>query len=278
MIMKCKLKIFWKSAIVLSALWSTPLLALDASAQENSDVDHLPPAPSSGEVAGVSGSGSASGGSSNSTATAFLIPSPVPYYIDRGVTMAPVRPLCDFLGIELRMLDRVLTLTQARGEDASKNRVMTMRIGGHNAQITENGESRTVALSLPAETRLGNTFLPVRFMKDAFSVMIGFRARDNSLVIRNSSKTGVLSAPVTAEYNGSNASIITITNRVGRALSLRLNGPQSLVLEMGKNQSLTRRVRPGLYYYKGGSAGMTPRAGGRRLVGGRRATWTWGRK
>lgn len=249
-------------ACALGAVWSTPLGTSPASAQTEASVNHLPPPPAGGETA--------------SATTAETILSPVPYYIDRGVTMAPVRPLCEFLGIEMRMLDRVLTLTQARGDDASKNRVMTMRIGGHNAQITENGESRTVALSLPAETRLGNTFLPVRFMKDAFSVMIGFRARDNALVIRNATKTGVLSPPLLTEYTGSNASIITITNRVGRALSLRLNGPQKIVLELGKNQSLTRRVRPGVYYYKGGSAGMKPRSGARRLPGGRRSTWSWG--
>ena len=273
--MKCNLNNVWKSALVLGALWSTPLLVGGARAQQETDVDHLPPAPSSDETP-VSGSRNST--NNNSTTTAISISSPVPYYIDRGVTMAPMKPLCDFLGIEVRMLDGVLTLTQARGNDASKNRVMTLRIGGHSAQITENGASRTVALSLPAETRLGNTFLPVRFMKDAFSVMIGFRARDNALVVRNAEKTGVLVAPITAEYNGSNASTITITNRVGRALSLRLTGPQTIVLELGKNQSLTRRVRPGVYYYKGGSAGMKPRAGARRLIGGRRATWSWGRK
>jgi len=266
----------WKSAALLGALgavWSTPLCIPSARAQSDADVGHLPPPPASGETS--------SGGVSSSQAAAsavVTIASPVPYYIDRGVTMAPMRPLCDFLGIEVRMLDGVLSLTQQRGADASTIRLMTLRIGGHSAQLTENGATRTVALSLPAETRLGNTFLPVRFMKDAFSVMIGFRARDNALVIRDSRRTGVLSAPVTAEYRGSNAATITITNRVGRALSLRLSGPQSIVLELGKNQSLTRRVRPGLYYYKGGSAGMKPRAGARRLPGGRRSTWSWGRR
>jgi len=282
-----------KSAAVLAALgvgWSTPAVVGVAHAQSSdADVDHLPPAPGSVEApaGGIRTGGSQTGGTrvggastpaANTVTSAVSIPSPVPYYIDRGVTMAPMKPLCDFLGIEVRMLDGVLSLTQTRGNDASKARLMTLRIGGHSAQITENGATRTVALSLPAETRLGNTFLPVRFIKDAFSVMIGFRARDNALVIRDSRRTGVLSSPVFTEYRGSNASIITITNRVGRALSLRLSGPQTIVLELGKNQSLTRRVRPGVYYYKGGSAGMKPRAGGRRLYGGRRATWSWGRR
>ena len=134
----------WNSASVLGALWSTPLLVGGARAQEETDVDHLPPAPSSGETP-VSGSRNST--NNNSTATAISISSPVPYYIDRGVTMAPMKPLCDCLGIEVRMLDGVLTLTQARGNDASQNRVMTLRIGGHSAQISENGASRTVALT-----------------------------------------------------------------------------------------------------------------------------------
>ena len=243
-----------------------------AYAQPDEDVTHLPPAPSDGGASGGSPSPSAA------VSNLVTIPSPVPYYIDRGVTMAPMRPLCDFMGVEVQMLDGVLSMTQQRGADASSNRTLTLRIGGHRAQLSERGTTRAVALSLPAETRLGNTFLPVRFIKDCFSVMIGFRARDNALVIRDQRHTGVLAPPVTVEYRGSNASVITITNRVGRALSLRLTGPQYIVLELGRNQSLTRRVRPGVYYYKGGSAGMKARSGSRRLVAGRRATWSWGRR
>lgn len=206
------------------------------------------------------------------------ISSPAPYYIDRGTTMVPVRPLCEFLGIKLRSSDGVLTFMQESEEDASRFKVVSLRTGGKSAQITQNGKIRNMALPLPAETRLGTTFLPLRFMRDAFEVSIGFRARDNALVLTKNGRRGVLTPPQFVEYKGSNAAMVTITNHVGRALSLRLGGPQSIVLELGKGQSVTRKVKPGVYYYKADSAGMQPRSGARRLSGKQRATWSWGRR
>lgn len=206
------------------------------------------------------------------------INSPAPYYIDRGTTMVPVRPLCDFLGIKLKSSDGVLTFMQESDEAASLFKVVTVRVGGKSAQIAQNGKIRNLALALPAELRLGTTFLPLRFMRDAFEVSIGFRARDNALVLTKNGRRGVLTPPRFVEYTGSNAAILTITNHVGRALSLRLGGPQSVVLELAKGQSVTRKVKPGVYYYKADSAGMQQRSGARRLRGGQRATWSWGRR
>lgn len=268
----------WKKILLLGALgvmMSTPFARAQGEEEgDNDDVTHLPPAPADEEKKPDE---EETGDAAPAARSAITIPSPTPYYIDSGVTMAPMRPLCDFLGIGVNVLDGILTLTQPI-EETGKTKMITLRLGGKNAQISLGGAPQTVALGLPAETRLGNTFLPVRFIKESFGVVIGFRARDNALVVRDGERTGVLTSPVTPEYRGGNAATLTITNRVGRALSLRLSGPQSLILELGKNQSVTRRVKPGVYYYKAGSAGMKPRSGARRLPGGRRSNWSWGRK
>jgi len=206
------------------------------------------------------------------------INSPAPYYIDRGTTMVPVRPLCDFLGIKITSSDGVLTFMQESEEETSRFKVVSLRTGGRSAQITQSGKISKLALALPAETRLGNTFLPLSFMRDAFGLSLGFRARDNALVVTRNGRRGVLTGPRFVEYKGSNAATLTVTNHVGRALSLRLSGPQTVALELGKGQSATRKVKPGVYYYKADSAGMQPRSGARRLSGKQKATWSWGRR
>lgn len=204
------------------------------------------------------------------------ISSPVPYYVDRGVTMVPIRPLCEFLGVRITMLDRVLTLAKQSEGDPAKLRLITLRVNGSRAQITDGVTTRQAALARPAEMRLGNTFVQLRFVAESFGATLSFRARDKALVIAFEGRIGVLTPPAINQYNGSDVSTLTITNRVGRALSLRLGGPQSVVLELANGQSVTRRLRPGVYYYQAGSAGMKPRSGARRLLAGRRSTWSWG--
>ncbi len=261
-------------ALAVGALWSTP----DASAQDEAPplpaaptgtgvVTQLPPPP----MSATQNSGAAIG-------QVVSIASPSPYYIDRGTTMVPIRPLCDFLDVKIGAADGILSFTQELPDEPDRFRVVTLRIGGRSAQISERGETRKIALQLPAETRLGNTFLPLRFVRDAFGATIGFRKRDNALVIEAGGKRGVLTPPSFSDYKGANASTVTIVNHVGRALSIQLGGPQSLILELGKGQSVTRKVKPGVYYYKADSTDMKPRSGARRLVGKQRSTWSWGRR
>jgi hypothetical protein len=265
-------------ALALGALWSTP----GVRAQDDAQIDapSLPAAPpATGVVTELPPPPSAANQSADvAMGQVLAIASPVPYYIDRGTTMVPIRPLCEFLGVKIGAADGILSFTQELPEAPGRFRVITLRVGGHSAQISERGETRKIALQLPAETRLGNTFLPLRFVRDAFEAIIGFRKRDNALVIEKGHKRGVLTPPTFTDYKGANASTVTIVNHVGRALSLRLGGPQSLVLELGKGQSVTRKLKPGVYYYKADSTGMKPRSGARRMVGKRRSTWSWGRR
>lgn len=242
---------------------AVPFLAAPPAAAPAGVVKELPPPPSATAPA---------------ASAVVAINSPVPYYIDRGTTMVPIRPICDFLEISISSADRVLTFTQKPAAETDAIKRVALRIGGRSAQILHGLTTRTVDLALPAEARLGNTFLPLRFVREAFDVSIGFRARDNALVVTDDGRAGVLTPDGSSSYSGSNAATLTVTNRVGRALSLRLGGPQSVILELGHGQSITRKVRPGVYYYTAGSAGMKPRSGARRLTSGQRATWSWGRR
>jgi hypothetical protein len=270
-------------ALAIGAAWSTP----GAWAQDEAQIGaSLPPAPaasstgapSTGVVTELPPPPNATQNADVAMGHVTAISSPVPYYIDRGTTMVPIRPLCEFLGVKIGTADGVLSFTQELPDEPERFRVVTLRVGGRSAQLSERGTTRKIALQLPAETRLGNTFLPLRFVRDAFDATIGFRKRDNALVIEDGNKRGVLTPPSFKDYKGANASTLTIVNRVGRALSLRLGGPQSLVLELGKGQSVTRKLKPGVYYYKADSTGMKPRSGARRMVGRQRSTWSWGRR
>jgi hypothetical protein len=217
--------------------------------------------------------------SATSSATAnplVLIPSPVPSYIDRGVTMVPLRPIADFLGISISVHSGIITLSQYIA-GSEKPTMATLRLNARAAQIANDGKLSTMTLRLPAEARLGNTFVPLRFMADVFHAEASFRVPDNAIVLRTASKIGVLTPNMPPEYKGNNAATLTLVNRIGKPLSLRLNGPQKIALELGRGQKITRRVAPGVYYYKAVCAGMGPRSGARRLSSGGRVNWIWGR-
>lgn len=205
-----------------------------------------------------------------------LIPSPVPSYIDRGVTMVPLRPIADFLGISISVHSGIITLLQHIA-GSEKPTMATLRLNARAAQIASDGKLSTMTLRLPAEARLGNTFVPLRFMADVFHAEASFRVPDNAIVLRTANKIGVLTPNMPPEYKGNNAATLTLVNRIGKPLSLRLNGPQKIALELGRGQKITRRVAPGVYYYKAVCAGMGPRSGARRLSSGGRVNWIWGR-
>lgn len=211
--------------------------------------------------------------------TAVTIKSAIPPYVDQGVTMVPMRPLCSFLGAGITYHDSILTIfrSAAPGNPGSNSLSVTLRAGGETAQIRNGSELRTVRLPLPAEERLGTTFLPARFFAEAFGAEI-FLEKGGGVQIKSGERTGVLQPLTQPVYNGNDAARVTIVNHVGRALSIRLTGPQNLALELGRKQSVTRTLKPGVYYYRAASIGMKTVKGTRRLLAGRKATWSWGRR
>jgi hypothetical protein len=219
----------------------------------------------------------ASTGATRASMVVVAIPSPVPSYMDRGTTMVPLRPITEFLGIELSTPDGKIVLTRVDIANGT-TRIITINAGGHNGMIQEGERSRNIGLIKPAETRLGNIFVPLRFITEALDVPTSFRVPDNAVVFRSSDKFGILTPTLPPEYKGRSAAIVTLTNHIGRAMSLRLSGPQNVSLELGQGQRLTRRFVPGVYSYQAAVANLSPRSGTRLLHAGRRISWTWGRQ
>lgn len=209
--------------------------------------------------------------------TIVAIPSPVPSYMDRGTTMVPLKPVLDFLGIQSDPVMNGVSLTQVEIATA-KTLVVTIHFGETQAKVNDGSSSRMIPLSRPAEARLSNGFVPLRFFADVFGVSTSFRVPDNAIVLRTPEKIGILTPANPAEYTGRNAATVTITNRIGKALSLQLNGPQRICIELGHGQSLTRKMPPGVYTYTAGVSGLKPRYGTRRFHAAKRASWSWGRR
>jgi hypothetical protein len=141
---------FGKKLLSLSALGL--MLGTAQARAEETATGALPPPPTTGSAAHELPPPPTPAATATAELPAAPIPvvaikSPAPYYIDRGTTMVPVRPLCDFLGIKLTSSDGVLTFMQESDEDASRFKVVSLRAGGKSAQVTQNGKISKLALS-----------------------------------------------------------------------------------------------------------------------------------
>lgn len=198
-------------------------------------------------------------------------------YVDQGTSMVPARQVCDFLQAKLTFNDGLLSIVKTFSEPAL-TRTIAMRMGGKSAQIWDGGVSRFVNLPHACEARLGTVFVPAKFLVEMLG---GEIVTDKQFVpqsINEGNRQGVFSSNYDAPYNGADAARVTIVNRVGRALSLRLTGPQKRRIEIGRNGKISLQLKPGMYYYQAGSAGLQTINSSRRLLAGRQTTWAWGKQ
>lgn len=194
--------------------------------------------------------------------------SAVPLYIDRGVTMVPLRPLCAFAGARLSLQNGLVEIRQA-------SRLVQVRISSRQAQIV-NVSRRKMSLSLPLEARLQSLFAPLRFAVEVLNLRARVLADGDVALQTTDGREAVLHAPQ-PRYQGRDAARVTIHNGIGRALSLHLTGPQRVAIELGQGATLHCSLKPGVYYFRAGATGMHVVTGARRLLSGRSAAWSWGR-
>ena len=198
-------------------------------------------------------------------------------YVDEGTAMVPARQVCDFLEATITFHDGLLTIVKTFGEP-NLARSISMRMGGKSAQIWDGGASRSVNLPRAAEMRLNTVFVPAKFLVE---ILGGELVIDKNFVpqsIKDGARQGIFSSNFDEPYKGGDAARVAIINKIGRALSLRLTGPQKRRIEIGRNETIYLQLKPGLYYYQAGSAGMQKINSSRRLLAGRQTTWAWGKK
>ncbi len=188
--------------------------------------------------------------------------------------MAPLRTVCDFLKATTTYQDGLLSLVKTF--EGGTARTVTLRLGGKSAQVWDGAAPRTVALARPAESRLGVIFVPAKFLSEILGGQVEVDTLGVPIRVLNGERQGVFVG--NEKYAGADAAKVTLTNRVGKAMSLRLTGPQKLRVEVGQGGTIYLQVKPGVYYFQANSAGMQTINGARRFLAGRKTTWAWGRK
>jgi hypothetical protein len=223
-----------------------------------------------------------------------------PYYVDKGVTMIPIRPICDFLGLDISYRSGLISISgtlpapvapladqpQKSDEDSSKtdeNSVLSsspifvnFRDGSRVAQIIAGTHNRTSTLDLAPETRLGVTFVPLRFLSVAFNAKVAFNAGTGLITVQSGDRLGYLRQPDQCGENVKKTVQLTVANRVGRAFTLQLKGPCNFRIELGRLQKVVVKLPAGLYEYTAVSKGVYPRHGKRWLRKGATVNWTFG--
>jgi len=274
----------------------------------------LPPAPSQSEVKPVVKNADDAGKSADDASLKDVaevkknlqnlklnpIAGKTPYYVDKGVTMIPIRPICDFLGLDINYRSGLISISGTLPEpvvslaDQSKksddNQVdsdekstgsnppifVNFRDGSRVVQIISGIHNRTSTLDLAPETRLGVTFVPLRFVSVAFNAKVAYNAGTGLITVQSGDRLGYLRQPDQCSENVPKTVKLTVTNRVGRAFTLQLKGPCNFRVELGRLQKVVVKLPAGLYEYTAVSKGAYPRHGKRWLRKGATVNWTFG--
>lgn len=225
-----------------------------------------------------------------------------PYYVDKGVAMIPIRPICDFLGLEISYRSGLISISgtlpapivpledqspesadNQNQSDANTNTAhsnppifVNFRDGSRIAQIIQGTHNRTSTLDLAPETRLGVTFVPLRFLSVAFNAKVAFNAGTGLITVQSGDRLGYLRQPDQCSENVKKTVQLTVANRVGRAFTLQLKGPCNFRIELGRLQKVVAKLPAGLYEYTAVSKGAYPRHGKRWLRKGATVNWTFG--
>lgn len=208
-------------------------------------------------------------------ATAIIkLQSDVPPYVDQKVAMVPLRPLLSFLGATATYHDGAVDIEQR----VPFERSISMRVNSKKAWVKDENGRRGATLPVEVEERLGTVFVPLRFSAQALGAHVEHSPEGAGALVRYEGRAAVIEAIAQEGYRGSDATRIIIFNHIGKPLSLRLTGPQNIAVELGRSQSVSRSLRPGVYYYRAASKGMKPVIGVRRLLPGQKATWDWRRR
>lgn len=222
-----------------------------------------------------------------------------PYYVDKGVTMIPIRPICEFFGLDVSYRSGLISISgklpapivpndqpeeseeeqMNSGENSSQSNppiFINFRDGSRVAQIIEGVHNRTSTLDLAPETRLGVTFVPLRFISVAFNAKVDYNAGTGLITVQSGNRLGYLRQPDQCGANVAKTVKLTVANRVGRAFTLQLKGPCNFRIELGRLQKVVVSLPAGLYEYTAVSKGAYPRHGKRWLRKGATVNWSFG--
>jgi len=103
-----------------------------------------------------------------------------------GTTLVPLRPIFEWLGAQVKFDAATGRITAVRNEH-----VVELTLGSATALV--GGEQLT--LTVAAQQRSGQTYVPLRFVAEAFGAQIKWDAATQTVTILDGSRTGIIRAP-----------------------------------------------------------------------------------
>ena len=106
-----------------------------------------------------------------------------PAYQSKGTVMVPMRAIFEWLGAVVSFDSATGWITATRGEQ-----VVSLKPGDRTATV--NGEKKT--MSTPAEGKAGRTFVPVRFVAEAFGAAVAWDQQTNVVSVEDGDRRGTI--------------------------------------------------------------------------------------
>lgn len=101
-------------------------------------------------------------------------------YIKNGTTLVPMRGIFESLGASVHW-DK----TTKKGTGKKGNTTISLHVGNKKAYISENGVTKSVVLSHPAEIKNGSTMVPLRFISESLGATVVWDQKNNAVKINN---------------------------------------------------------------------------------------------
>lgn len=114
-----------------------------------------------------------------------MIPDATPITVN-GQSLVPLRPIFQWLEADVKFDAATQTITATKG-----TRVVTLKVGGMSATIDGN----PVQLEAPATSREGTTYVPLRFVAEAFEVAVKWDPDKRLIYLIKGDRAGMIHVP-----------------------------------------------------------------------------------
>ncbi len=114
-----------------------------------------------------------------------MIPNSTPINV-AGKSLVPLRSIFQWLGAEVKFDGATQTITATKG-----NRVVMLRVGSTSATV----DGMPVQLEVPATSQRGTTYVPLRFVAEAFDVIVKWDGANRRIYLIDGDRGGMIRVP-----------------------------------------------------------------------------------
>lgn len=101
-----------------------------------------------------------------------------PPFIEAGRTLVPVRFISENLGATVKWDAKSQKITIEKGDQT-----LVLQINQKDVQVTKEGKTSSLQLDAPAQLKDSRTFVPLRFISEAFGSEVGYQRAGNIALI-----------------------------------------------------------------------------------------------